>query len=167
VVAETGAVVCVPLAASGPVHPPEAVHAVALVELQVRVDVPPAATTVGLADRVATGTVVTFTGATAAALVPPAPVQVSEKEASAVSAPEVWLPLAASAPLQLPEAVHEVALVELQVSVVVLPLLTVVGSALSVAVGTTLTVTDAAGLVPPVPVHVNVKVCADVIAPVL
>ena len=41
----------------------------------------------------------------------------------AVSAPVLWLPLVASAPLQPPEAVHDVALVELHVSVDAPPLL--------------------------------------------
>ncbi len=54
---------------------PEAVHAVALEELQVSVDVPPLAITAGLAVKVAVGT--TFTVALARALVPPGPEQVS------------------------------------------------------------------------------------------
>jgi hypothetical protein len=45
------------------------------------------------------------------------------------------LPLFANAPLQLPEAVHEVALVELHVSVEDPPLATVDGTAVKVAVG--------------------------------
>jgi hypothetical protein len=60
-------------------------------------------------------------------------------------------------PLQPPEAVQEVALVELQVSVDVPPPAIVVGFAVSVAVGlgAIVTVADVALLVPPVPVHVN------------
>jgi hypothetical protein len=56
-----------------------------------------------------------------------------------------------------PEAVHEVALVELQVSVDVPPLAIVAGFAVSVAVGlgAIVTVAVAGVLVPPVPVHVN------------
>ncbi|HEY6482041.1 MAG TPA: hypothetical protein VIY54_00785 [Steroidobacteraceae bacterium] len=45
------------------------------------------------------------------------------------------LPLLASAPLQAPEAVHAVAFVEFQVSVLALPLLTDVGVALKETVG--------------------------------
>jgi hypothetical protein len=56
--------------------------------------------------------------------------------ALAVSAPVLWVPLAATAPVQPPEAVHAVALVELQVKVDDSPLLTVAGEALIVAVGT-------------------------------
>jgi hypothetical protein len=66
--------------------------------------------------------------------------------------------LVAFAPANVPPvAVHEVALVELQVSVDAPPLAIVVGFAVSVAVGlgATVTVAVAAVLVPPVPVHVN------------
>jgi hypothetical protein len=55
---------------------------------------------------------------------------------SAVSAPVLWLPLVAFAPANVPPvAVHEVALVELQVNVDVPPLAIVVGLAVSDAVG--------------------------------
>jgi hypothetical protein len=72
-VAFTAAVLCEPEAASEPVHPPEAVQAVALVELQVNIEVPAGAITDGDTDSVAVGT--TFTVAVAGALIPPAPVQ--------------------------------------------------------------------------------------------
>ena len=52
-----------------------------------------------------------------------------------MSAPVLCVPLAPSAPVQPPEAVHEVALVELHVSVDAAPLAIVVGAALSDAVG--------------------------------
>jgi hypothetical protein len=45
------------------------------------------------------------------------------------------VPLTPRGPVQLPEAVHDVAFVELQVSVAALPLTTLVGDALSVTVG--------------------------------
>ena len=51
-----------------------------------------------------------------------------------VRAPVLWLPLVALAPLQPPVAVHEVAFVELHVSVDAPPLLTEVGAALKDAV---------------------------------
>jgi hypothetical protein len=68
------------------------VHEVALVELQVNVEAPPAATVVGLAVKAAVGpglivTGVTVTVALAAVLAPPAPAQVSEKEESTVRGP--------------------------------------------------------------------------------
>ncbi len=56
----------------------------------------------------------------------------------------LWVPLAATAPDHPPEAVHAVALLELQVNVEDSPLLTVAGAALSVAVG-------ALGELPPPP----------------
>ncbi len=64
----------------------------------------------------------------------------------------------AIAPDQLPEAMQEVALVELQVRVAVPPELTEVGLAMSVTVGAsvvTVTFTDCEEL-PPVPVQVSV-----------
>jgi hypothetical protein len=74
-------VLCVPLAVFVPLQPPDAVHDVALVELQVSVEVPPLAIRLGLAVNVAVGmglAGVTVTVAPEAALVPPGPVQVSE-----------------------------------------------------------------------------------------
>ena len=74
------------------------------------------------------------------------------------------VPFTDSVPLQAPEAVHEVALVEDHVKVDPLPLATLVGLALIDTVGEavvvgeavlTVTVADWAVL-PPVPVHVNI-----------
>jgi hypothetical protein len=60
-----------------PDQPPEAVHAVALVELQLTVEALPLFTVLGLAARVTVGAaVVTVTVADCVAL-PPVPVQVS------------------------------------------------------------------------------------------
>jgi hypothetical protein len=114
-----------------------------LVELHVSVEVPPPATSVGFAVKVAVGTV-TATEATAAALVPPGPVQANEKEEFAVRAPVLCVPLVGNSPLQPPVAVHPVALVELHVSVEVPPPATSTRSAVNAAVGTILTVTAAA-----------------------
>ncbi len=59
-------------------QPPEAVHEVALVELQVSVEVPPEATLVGLAVSVTVGAdAVTVTVADCGVPVPPDPVQAS------------------------------------------------------------------------------------------
>jgi hypothetical protein len=115
------------------------VQEVALVELQVNVEDPPLAIDVRLADSVAVGTglAVTVTVAVVAVLVPPAPVQVSEYVVSVVKAPLLSVPLVAFAPVNVPpEAVQEVALVELQVNVEDPPLAIVVGLAASVAMGT-------------------------------
>jgi hypothetical protein len=162
-----------PLVGNAPLQPPEAVHAVVLVELQVSVEVPPLATVVGFASNVAvaTGGAVTATTTVAAGLTPPVPVQLSEYDVFVVSVPVLRLPLVGSAPLQPPEAVHAVALVELQVSVEVPPLATVVGFASNVTVGTgaavTATMTVAAELTPPVPVQLSEYDVFVVSAPVL
>jgi hypothetical protein len=75
----------------------------------------------------------------------------------AVTAPVLCVPLVPFVPLQPPEAVQDVALVELQVSVEAAPLATEVGFAVNVTVGagTTVTVAVATLLVPPVPVQVS------------
>ncbi len=77
---------------------------------------------------------------------------------AAVRAPVDCDPLVASVPVQPPEAVLEVALVEVHVSVELLPDTTLVGLAVSVTVGAgvvTVTLADAEPL-PPVPVQVKV-----------
>jgi hypothetical protein len=133
----TGPVLLLPLTASAPVQLPVAAHAVALLEVQVKVDAPPPATTTGAAAKVAVGSggAVTVTSAVAAGLVPPAPVQVSEYDVSAVRGPVLRVPLVANAPVQPPDAVHDVAFVEFQVSVVDSPPVSVVCEAIKEAVG--------------------------------
>jgi hypothetical protein len=77
-------------------------------------------------------------------------------------------PLIALLPDQPPEAVQAVVLVDDQVSVVVAPLLTVLGAAERLTVGAgvlTDTVADCVAL-PPVPVQVSPKVALALIAPV-
>jgi hypothetical protein len=171
VVAVRAPVVRLPLADSAPLQPPAAVHAVALVELHVRVEVPPEATVVGFAVKVAVGTGAIAIEAVAAGLTPPAPVQVSEYDVFVVSAPVLRLPLVGNAPLQPPEAVHAVALVELHVSVEVPPVAILVGFTVKVAVGragaVTVTVTVTAGLTPPEPAQLSEYVVLAVSAPVL
>jgi hypothetical protein len=67
---------CVPPIASVPLHPPDAVHDVALVEDQDSVELPPFATVLGLALKLTVGAgEVTVTVEDCAAL-PPVPVQV-------------------------------------------------------------------------------------------
>ena len=71
---------CEPLVALVPDQPPEAVHEVAFVVDQLKVELPPLATVLGLAARLTVGAEaaeVTETVADWVAL-PPAPVQVSE-----------------------------------------------------------------------------------------
>jgi len=77
-------------------------------------------------------------------------------------------PLVASLPLQPPEAMQEVAFLDDQDSVELLPLATVLGLALKLTVGAgevTVTVADCAAL-PPAPVQVSVYVAFAVRAPV-
>lgn len=76
-----------------------------------------------------------------------------------LSAPVETLPLVPRVPLQPVEAVHEAALVVLQLSVDAAPLVTLVGFAVRVTVGDGNTVTGAvadAGVVPAAPAHVKV-----------
>jgi hypothetical protein len=134
-----------------------AVHDVALVELHVSVELPPLATEVGFAVNVTVGAGTTVTVAVATLLVPPEPVQVSVYDVVAVRAPVLCVPLVALVPLQPPVAVHEVALVELHVSVEAAPLAIEVGFAVNVTVGagTTVTVAVATLLVPPAPLQLK------------
>jgi hypothetical protein len=99
------------------------------------VDRLPAVTLVGFALKVAVGGSSTTTVTVAGLLVPPAPVHVRTNVASSPSAPVPRLPLAAKVPLQLPDAAHDVAWVEDQVSVVEPPASIVVLDASSDAVG--------------------------------
>jgi hypothetical protein len=68
-----------------PVHPFEAVHVLALVELHVRVDAPPGAMTDGYTAKVAVGMILTIT--VAGTLLPPGPVHSNEYGVVAVSTP--------------------------------------------------------------------------------
>ena len=84
-----------------------------------------------------------------------------------MSAPVDCDPVVALDPDQAPEAVHEVALLDDQVSIDALPLARVLGLALKLtaAVGFTVTVADCAAL-PPGPVQLRLYVALAVSAPV-
>jgi hypothetical protein len=110
VVMLTELVSCVPLLGTAPLQPSPAVHEPALVEAQVKVAVSPGATTDGYTPKVALG--ITLTVVFALEL-PPGPEQVREYEAGADNGPVLCVPLNPTAVLQAPEAVHEVAPVEL------------------------------------------------------
>ena len=134
-------------------------QAVALVEVQVRVDALPLVTLAGLAlnATVGAGGAETVTVADCEAE-PPVPVQVRVNFVVAVRAGVVCEPAVASEPLQPPEAVQEVALVDDQVRAEAAPLLTVAGLAVRVTAGAgvvTETVADCTAL-PPVPVQLSV-----------
>lgn len=134
VVAVMAVVVCVPLVASGPVQPPDAVQLVAFVELQVSIVVLPLVTLVGFALMVTVGNGATVTSVVAFAS-PPAPVQSSVKLLLTVRGALASLPEVAFVPLHAPEAVQPVAPIELHVSIEAAPLATVLGLADNATVG--------------------------------
>jgi hypothetical protein len=132
---------------------------VALADVHVRVDALPLATLVGLAvnDTVGAAGAETVTVADCDAE-PPAPVQVRVNFVVAVRAAVACEPAVASAPLQPPEALQAVALVDDHVSADVAPLLTVAGFAVRVTAGAGV-VTDtvaACAALPPLPLQVRV-----------
>jgi hypothetical protein len=145
------------LTATAPDHPPEAVQVVALVEDQFNVELLPWDTLAGLAVKETVGGADTETVADCDA-VPPAPLQLKVNFVVALSAAVACDPVVAWAPVQPPEALHEVAFVDDQVSVEVAPLFTVVGLAAKVTAGAgvlTDIVADCDAL-PPVPLQVRV-----------
>jgi hypothetical protein len=162
-------VLWLPLRPTEPFQPPLAVQDVELLEVHVNVERPPAATTGGDAVNVTVGTGRMVTVVTMGAVTPPGPAQMSEYAVAAVNGPVLWLPLAANVPLQPPEALHEVALVELHVSTEAFPEATAVGAAASLAVGAGInaTVADAGGVTPPGPVHSIEYTLVAMIGPVL
>ena len=109
-----------PLAARSPFQPPEAEQAVALAELQVSSALSPGAMEDLSALKATVGTMLTV--ADADGLVPPAPLQLIEKLALLVNTPLLWLPLAASSPLQAPEALQLLAFIDAHVKVDCSPL---------------------------------------------
>jgi hypothetical protein len=114
----SGPTLWLPVSALEPDQAPEALHEVALLEDHVSIEDPFMATLVGLAVRVTVGSgagsTVTVTDWPA---LPPAPVHVRMNVLLAVNDPRVSLPEVALVPDHAPEAVHEVALLEDQVSV--------------------------------------------------
>jgi hypothetical protein len=85
-----------------------------------------------------------------------------------VTGPVLWLPLTGSAPLQPPEAVHDVASLALHVSKLAPPGATVLGAADKLTAGAGMNVTVALddGLVPPGPVHTMEYSVVAAMAPV-
>jgi len=160
-------VLAVPEVAFVPVQSPLAVQLVAFVLLHVNVELPPLDTLVGETLSVSVGAAggcCTVTVAVAE-FDPPVPLQFKEKLEFAVSAPVLCEPLVALVPDQPPEAVHDVAFVADQVSVLALPLVTVVGFAVSVVTGAlgggsapTCTLADPV-VVPPRPAQLKLYVC--------
>ncbi|MFO1427735.1 MAG: hypothetical protein U1F11_12350 [Steroidobacteraceae bacterium] len=127
----------------------------------------PFATVVGLAVSVTVGTGGSTVTAAFALAVPPGPVQlkVNVVVPGAARAPLVALPLVALLPFHPPLAVQLVAFVEFQASCVEAPLATLAGDAVSVTVGSGVTVTVALVLFePPTPLQLSVKVVSAVSA---
>ena len=124
-----------PRAALVPSQAPDAVQEFAFVELHVSVAEAPAGTAAAPADSITVGAGITVTVASELALVPPVPVHTNAYEVVAVSGAIVLVPLGCSAPLQPPEAVQAVALVDFHVNVEDLPLAMGSGEALIDAVG--------------------------------
>lgn len=151
-----------PLVATFPDHPPEAMQLVAFVLLQVKVELPPPATLVGFAFNIsvgAAGVVMTAT-VTDCEIEPLPPEQLRVNVLSLVSAPVDCDPLVVFVPDHAPEAVQLVTFVVSQLRVEALPLVTLVGFAVSVNVGSDGGETDAVtvcDVVPPAPVQLSEK----------
>jgi hypothetical protein len=149
-----------------PDHAPDAAHEVALADDQVNVAAPPLATLVGsaLSDSVGAGGgggVLCTETVTDCDAVPPAPLHESENVLLAVSGPVVSEPAVALTPDHAPDARHEVASLDVHISVAAAPLGTLIGLALSDTDGaagggavSTLIVTDLVSA-PPRLVHVS------------
>jgi hypothetical protein len=152
-----GPTLCVPVLDFVPVQPPDAVQEATFVPVHVNIDVALRATPVGFAVRLTDGVrAVTVTLALSEAL-PPVPVQLNVKFVFAVSAPVLCEPEVPFVPVQPPDAVQLVALVELHVNVDELPEAMLLGEADNVTVGVGTTVTlSVCDAEPPVPVHVSV-----------
>jgi hypothetical protein len=139
-----------------PLHAPEAVQEAALLETHVKVEPLPLVTLVGLALMETLGGVADTVTVADCDAEPPGPVHVSVYFVVVLRAEVATEPLIGFVPLQPPEAVHDVALVEDQVSVDLAPLAIVLGFAVRVTAGgvwVTETVADCVAL-PPLPVHV-------------
>lgn len=154
VVALTALVTCVPLLGKVPLHPSPAVHEAALVESQVKVDVLPGATTDGYTLKLAVG--ITLTVALALE-VPPGPEHDSEYPAAADNGPVLCVPLTLTAPPHAPDAVQEVALLDVHCKVAALPAATAAGEAVKVTAGRGRmeTVTLAGVEIPPGPMQLK------------
>ena len=132
---------------------PVAAHEVALVEVQLSVEVPPLEMLDGLAVSVTVGRVPMLTTAVPVAE-PPGPVQAIAYVVVAAIPLTSWLPLVAVLEVQPPVARHEVALVALHASVADPPLAMLDGEAVKATTGIGSTVTVAEPTPgPPVPSH--------------
>jgi len=149
-----------------PVHPLDAAQSVAFVLVHESAAVPFGATLVGFAVSVAVGAGGGVTATVTELLAsPPAPEQVNAKVLEAVRAGVDSVPDVARLPVQVPDAVQDVAFVLVHVSFAAPPYASVAESTLSCTVGaggggaeaTTVAVFESL-TVPPVPVQLRVKV---------
>lgn len=146
-----------PLVAIDPVQPPDAVHAVALVEDQTSVELPPLVMLLGPALMETLGAAVDVVTVADWDAEPPVPVHVSMNLVVAERVAVALEPLVGLVPLHPPDATQAVALVDDQASTDAAPLLTVLGLAERVRAGAGLvtdTVADCVAL-PPEPVQVS------------
>lgn len=154
-------VISSPVVARSPAQSPEAVQVVASVELQASREVEPAVTLDGLAARLNVGAGAMTAIDTSREIVPPAPVQLSEKVVPVVRSALVSLPDGPRGPVQPPAAVQEVAPVVDHCNCVAEPRATLADDAdrTSVgAVGEDATATAAVVVAePPAPVQLKVK----------
>jgi hypothetical protein len=129
---------CDPLTGLVPDHAPPALQAVALVEDQVSVELPPERIVVGLALILTVGAPagVPVTVTVADSVTEPSePLQVSPNSVVLVRGPVDRTPPVGTLPCQPPEPVQPLALVLFQARLAVPPLLMVVGPAWNVSVG--------------------------------
>ncbi len=149
-----------------PDHPPDAVHDVAPVEDQVSVTDAAMTTVEALGVNVTVGAPPfdAIETETIRMAEPPVPEQVNVYDAAALKGPTDSDPEVAFAPDQPPDAIHEVALVDNQVSVTEEPVTTDVALELNVTVGAPaedVTATETDWLAePPAPEQLNVYVAA-------
>ena len=118
-----------------PLQPPLAVQALAFVVLQLSIATLPEVTTIGVEVSVMVGAGEETVTVNDAVPMPPRPLQSSVKDDVLPSAVISSVPLVGLLPLHAPEAVHAVALVAFQSSVVEPPESTVAGVAVKVTVG--------------------------------
>jgi hypothetical protein len=153
-----------PAVARVPDHAPDAVQLVAFVDDHVKADVAPGATDDGDAESVSVGAAPATAMVVDAVLDPPDPLHARLYAVLAVSAAVVKLPLVARVPVQPPDAVQLVALVDDHVSFDVPPEDTDAGAAVSVTAGGVVAGADVTVMVlgavfePPNPVHVSLNV---------
>ena len=150
---------CEPLSPLEPLQPPDAVQAVALLLDHVRVEEAPEFTLLGDALRVTIGALLETVTVADCVAGPPAPSQVSSNSVVLVRVPVDIVPLVGTLPCQPPDALQALAPEEVQVSIELLPLATVVGEALNVTDTAACSATDTATdcvVVPPDPLQASV-----------